>query len=71
MLGIFSYLAELLIFLYRKQLGLKDRTEIKITLKREEIESTKQSYVKEVIAKKKPVTETQSVTGEITNEKIT
>ena len=49
------------------------RTEIKIPLKREEIESTeKQSYVKEeVIVKKKPVTETQSVTEEVTSEKIT
>jgi uncharacterized protein (TIGR02271 family) len=38
---------------------VKIRTEIKIPLKREEIDSTKQSYVKEeVIAKKKPVTET-------------
>ena len=45
---------------------------IKIPLKREEIESTKQSYVKEeVIVKKKPVTETQSVTEEVTSEKIT
>ena len=51
---------------------VETRTEIKIPLKREEIESTKQSYVKEeVIAKKKPVTETQSVTEEVTSEKIT
>jgi uncharacterized protein (TIGR02271 family) len=50
---------------------VKTRTEIKIPLKREEIESTKQSYVKEeAIAKKKPVTETQSVTEEVTSEKI-
>ena len=51
---------------------VKTRTEIKIPLKREEIESTKQSYVKEeVIVKKKPVTETQTVTEEVTSEKIT
>ena len=51
---------------------VKTRTEIKIPLKREEIESPKQSYVKEeVIVKKKPVTETQSVTEEVTSEKIT
>ena len=51
---------------------VETRTEIKIPLKREEIESTKQSYVKEeVIAKKKPVTETQRVTEEVTSEKIT
>ena len=51
---------------------VKIRTEIKIPLKREEIDSTKQSYVKEeVIAKKKPVTETQTVTEEVTSEEIT
>ena len=51
---------------------VETRTEIKIPLKREEIESTKQSYVKEeVIAKKKPVTETQSVTEEVTSVNIT
>ena len=46
-------------------------TQIKIPLKREEIDSTKQSYVKEeVIVKKKPVTETQNVTQEGTSENI-
>jgi uncharacterized protein (TIGR02271 family) len=50
---------------------VKIRTEIKIPLKREEIDSTKQSYVKEeVIIKKKPVTETQNVTQEGTSENI-
>jgi uncharacterized protein (TIGR02271 family) len=49
---------------------VETRTEIKIPLKREEIESTKQSYVKEeVIAKKKPVTETETGTEEVTSEK--
>jgi stress response protein YsnF len=39
--------------------------------KREEIESTKRSYVKEeVIVKKKPVRETRNVSEEVTNEKI-
>ncbi len=48
------------------------RTEIKIPLKREELESTKQSNVKEeVIVKKKPVEENLNVTEEVTNEKIT
>ena len=48
---------------------VETRTEIKILLKREEIESTKQSYVKEeVIAS---IAETQNVTEEVTNEKIT
>ena len=49
---------------------VKTRTEIKIPLKREEIESTKKSYVgEEVIVKKKPVTETQTITEEVTSEK--
>jgi uncharacterized protein (TIGR02271 family) len=48
------------------------RTEIKIPLKREEIETTKQSYVKEeVIVTKKPVTETKTITEELTSEKLT
>jgi uncharacterized protein (TIGR02271 family) len=47
------------------------RTEIKAPLKREQVESTKESYVKEeVIVTKKPVTETQNVTEEVTSEKI-
>jgi len=47
------------------------RTEIKIPLKREEIESTKQSYVKEeVIVTKKPVTETKTIIEELTSEKL-
>jgi uncharacterized protein (TIGR02271 family) len=51
---------------------VKTRTEIKIPLKRQEIESTKKSYVREeVILKKKPVTETQTITEEVTSEKIT
>ncbi len=51
---------------------VESRTEIKIPLKREEVESTKQSYVKEeVVVKKKPVMETRNITEEVTNEKIT
>jgi uncharacterized protein (TIGR02271 family) len=47
------------------------RTEIKVPLKREEVHSTKQSYVKEeVIVMKKPVTETRTVTEELTSETI-
>ena len=47
------------------------RTEIKVPLKREEVASTKQSYVKEeVVVKKKPVTETRTVTEEVTTERI-
>lgn len=51
---------------------VESRTEIKIPLKREEIETTKQSYVKEeVIVTKKPVTETKTITEELTSEKLT
>jgi uncharacterized protein (TIGR02271 family) len=51
---------------------VESRTEIKIPLKREEIETTKQSYVKEeVIVTKKPVTETKTITEEIRSEKLT
>ena len=51
---------------------VESRTEIKIPLKREEIETTKQSYVKEeVTVTKKPVTETKTITEELTSEKLT
>ena len=51
---------------------VESRTEIKIPLKREEIETTKQSYVKEeVIVTKKPITETKTITEELTSEKLT
>ena len=51
---------------------VESRTEIKIPLKREEIETTKQSYVKEeVIVTKKPVTETKTITEELRSEKLT
>ncbi len=51
---------------------VESRTEIKIPLKREEIETTKQSYVKEqVIVTKKPITETQTTTEELRSEKLT
>jgi uncharacterized protein (TIGR02271 family) len=51
---------------------VESRTEIKIPLKREEVETTKQSYVKEeVVISKKPVTETKTITEELTSEKLT
>jgi uncharacterized protein (TIGR02271 family) len=51
---------------------VESRTEIKIPLKREEVESTKQSHVKEeVVISKKPVTETKTITEELTSEKVT
>ena len=43
------------------------RTEIKIPLRREEIETTKQSYVKEEVL----VTKTKTITEELTSEKLT
>ena len=50
---------------------VESRTEIKIPLKREEIEINKQSYIKdEVIVKKRPVTETCTVTEEVGSEKV-
>jgi uncharacterized protein (TIGR02271 family) len=51
---------------------VESRTEIKIPLKREEVEITKQSYVKEEVdVTKKPVTETKTITEELTSEKLT
>ena len=51
---------------------VESKNEIKIPLKREDIETTKQSYVKEeVIVTKKPVTETKTITEELTSEKLT
>jgi uncharacterized protein (TIGR02271 family) len=45
--------------------------EISIPLKKEEVEVNKTPYVKEeVTVKKKPVTETREVTGEVTSERI-
>jgi len=49
----------------------KNNTIIKIPLKREEIEVTKKPYViEELVVKKKPVTKTQTLTEEITTEKV-
>jgi uncharacterized protein (TIGR02271 family) len=46
-------------------------TEIKIPLKREEVEINKQSYItEEIVAKKKPVTETRTISEEVTSEKL-
>ena len=47
------------------------KTEIKIPLKKEVVEVTKQPYVKEeVVVKKKPVTETRQVNEQVRSEKI-
>ena len=46
-------------------------TEIKIPLKREEVEINKQSYItEEIVAKKKDVTETRTISEEVTSEKL-
>jgi uncharacterized protein (TIGR02271 family) len=49
----------------------KTNTIIKIPLKREEIEVTKKPYIiEELIVRKKPVTKTQTLTEEITTERV-
>jgi uncharacterized protein (TIGR02271 family) len=50
---------------------VKSKTEIKVPLMREEIEVTKKPFVKEeVVVKKKPVTETRTVSDTVTSERI-
>ena len=62
----------LLVMLEKQQKDqYKSRTEIKIPLKKEEVQVTKQSYVKEEVAvKKKPVIETRTVSDQVTSEKV-
>jgi uncharacterized protein (TIGR02271 family) len=51
---------------------VESRTEINIPLKSEEVQVTKQPYVKEeLVVKKKPVTETRTITEEVRSEKVT
>jgi uncharacterized protein (TIGR02271 family) len=50
---------------------VKSKTEIKVPLNREEVEVTKKPFVKEeVVVKKKPVTETRTVSDTVTSERI-
>jgi uncharacterized protein (TIGR02271 family) len=50
---------------------VESKTEIKIPLKKEEVEVIKQPYVKEeVVVKKNPVTKTQQVTEQVRSEKV-
>ena len=50
---------------------VRSNTAIKIPLKKEEIEISKQPYVKEeVVIRKKPVVETRTVTEEVKSEKV-
>jgi uncharacterized protein (TIGR02271 family) len=50
---------------------VESKTEIKIPLKKEEVEVIKQPYIKEeVVVKKNPVTKTQQVTEQVRSEKV-
>jgi uncharacterized protein (TIGR02271 family) len=50
---------------------VKSKTEIKVPLNREEVEVTKKPFVKEeIVMKKKPVTETRTVSDTVTSEKV-
>lgn len=50
---------------------VQSKTETKVPLKQEEVQVTKQPYVKEEVSvKKKPVTETRTVSDEVTSEKV-
>jgi uncharacterized protein (TIGR02271 family) len=51
---------------------VESRTEINVPLKREEVQVTKEPFVKEdLVVKKKPVIETRTITEELRNEKVT
>ena len=50
---------------------VENKTNIRIPLKREEVEVSRTPYVKEeIVVKKKPVTESRTVTEEIITEKV-
>src|SRR5919202_6779973 len=50
---------------------VQSKTETKVPLKQEEVKVTKQPYVKEEVSvKKKPVTETRTVSEQVTSEKV-
>jgi len=50
---------------------VESTTEIKIPLKREEVQVTKQTHVKEeIVVKKKPVTETRQVSEQVRSEEV-
>jgi uncharacterized protein (TIGR02271 family) len=54
-----------------KERPVESQTEIKVSLKTEGIEITKEPYVKEeVVVKKKPVTETKKITDTVQKEKV-
>jgi stress response protein YsnF len=50
---------------------VENKTNIRIHLKREEIEVSRTPYVKEeIVIKKKPITETRTITEEIITEEV-
>jgi len=50
---------------------VESEQEVRVPLKSEEVQVTKQPYVKEEVSvKKKPVTETKTVTDQVTSEKV-
>jgi uncharacterized protein (TIGR02271 family) len=55
-----------------EQRPVQSKTETKVPLKQEEVQVTKQPYVKEeLVIKKKPVTETKTVSEQVVSEKAT
>ena len=50
---------------------IESEQEIRVPLKQEQVQVTKQPYVKEEVAvKKKPVTETKTVSDQVTSEEV-
>ena len=50
---------------------VQSRTDTKVQLSKEDVQVTKEPYVKEeVVVKKKPVTETRTISDTVTSEKI-
>jgi len=55
-----------------EQRPVQSRTESKVPLKQEEVQVTKQPYVKEeIVINKKPVTETKTISEDVITEKVT
>jgi uncharacterized protein (TIGR02271 family) len=55
-----------------EQRPVQSRTEINVPLKQEEVQVTKQPYVKEeIVINKKPVTETKTIVEDVITEKVT
>jgi uncharacterized protein (TIGR02271 family) len=55
-----------------EQRPVQSRTETKVPLKQEEVQVTKQPYVKEeIVINKKPVTETKTISEDVITEKVT